>query len=138
LGRVLDDIRGARVGAGLSQEDVGEAVGVSHSRISRLERGAIEHPPVDLLAAVCAVVGLELAIGLIPAGTLSAIGRTMRSWEDCEPCFIRRCAFRRSNLCRFRAICGRGTERSWVEAGSATSKLRRSSPTGRPSYAGSP
>jgi transcriptional regulator with XRE-family HTH domain len=66
--RVIDDIRAARVGAGLSQENVGEAVGVSHSRISRLERGAIEHPPLDLLAAACAVVGLDLAIKAYPGG----------------------------------------------------------------------
>jgi transcriptional regulator with XRE-family HTH domain len=68
LGRVIADIRAARVGAGLSLEDVAEAVGVSHSQLSRLERGAIEHPVVDLLAAVCAVVGLELAIKAYPSG----------------------------------------------------------------------
>jgi hypothetical protein len=33
-----------------------------------LERGAIAHPPVELLAAVCAVVGLELVIRVYPAG----------------------------------------------------------------------
>jgi transcriptional regulator with XRE-family HTH domain len=68
LRRLVDDIRAARVGAGLSQEDVGEAVGASHSRISRLERGAIAHPSVELLAALCAVVGLELAIRAYPSG----------------------------------------------------------------------
>jgi transcriptional regulator with XRE-family HTH domain len=65
---VVDDIRAARVGAGLSQEDVGEAVGVSQSRVSRRDRGATEHPPVDLLAAVCAVVGQELASKAYPSG----------------------------------------------------------------------
>jgi transcriptional regulator with XRE-family HTH domain len=68
LRRLVDDIRSARVGAGLSQEDLGKAIGVSHARISRLERGAIEHPPVDLLAAACAVLGLELAIKAYPSG----------------------------------------------------------------------
>jgi transcriptional regulator with XRE-family HTH domain len=68
LGRVVADVRAARVGAGLSLEAVAEAVGVSHSRISRLERGAIEHPPVDFVAAVCAVVGLDLVIKAYPSG----------------------------------------------------------------------
>jgi transcriptional regulator with XRE-family HTH domain len=68
LGRVVDDARAARVGAGLSQQDVAEAVGVSHSRISRLERGAVQHPPVDFVAAVCAVVALDLVIKAYPSG----------------------------------------------------------------------
>ena len=68
LGRVVADLRAARVGAGLSLEGVAEAVGVSHSRISRLERGTIEHPPIDFLAAACAVVGLELVIKAYPSG----------------------------------------------------------------------
>src|SRR6266516_4198392 len=68
LGRVLADVRAARVSSGLSLESVAEALGASHSRISRLERGAIQHPPVDFVAAVCAVVGLELVIKAYPGG----------------------------------------------------------------------
>ena len=41
---------------------------MSHSRISRLEREAIEHPPLDLLAAVSAVVGLDLVVKAYPSG----------------------------------------------------------------------
>jgi transcriptional regulator with XRE-family HTH domain len=66
--RMIDDVRLARIGAGLSQEAVGRSVGVSHSRISRLERGEISSPDLELLSACCAVVGLDLSIRTYPAG----------------------------------------------------------------------
>jgi transcriptional regulator with XRE-family HTH domain len=68
LVRVLEDIRGARVAAGLSQRRVARAVGVSHSRIRRLERGQLVNPPLDLLAATSAVVGLNLVVKAYPGG----------------------------------------------------------------------
>jgi transcriptional regulator with XRE-family HTH domain len=66
--RVVDDIRQARVAAGLTQEAVGRAIGVSHSRIGRLERGEIGAPDLELIGACCAVVGLDLGIRTFPAG----------------------------------------------------------------------
>jgi transcriptional regulator with XRE-family HTH domain len=68
LVRVLEDVHGARVAAGLSQRRVARAVGVSHSRIRRLEGGQLVDPPLDLLAATCAVVGLNLVIKAYPGG----------------------------------------------------------------------
>jgi transcriptional regulator with XRE-family HTH domain len=66
--RVADDGRLARTGAGLSQADVGRAVGSSHARIGRFERGDVEYPDLEFLAAYCAVLGLDLAIRAYPAG----------------------------------------------------------------------
>jgi transcriptional regulator with XRE-family HTH domain len=66
--RVADDARLARIGAGLSQAEVGRAIGSSHARVGRFERGEVANPTVDFLGAYCAVVGLELAIRAFPAG----------------------------------------------------------------------
>ena len=68
LGRLYEDLRAARIQAGLSQRAVADAVGVSHSRIGRLERAEIERPPWDLLAGMCAVVGLDLVVKAYPGG----------------------------------------------------------------------
>jgi transcriptional regulator with XRE-family HTH domain len=68
LGRLYQDLRAARIGAGLSQRAVADAVGVSHSRIGRLERGELERPPWDLLAGACSVVGLDLVVKAYPGG----------------------------------------------------------------------
>ena len=66
--RVADDARLARIAAGLSQSEVGRAIGASHARVGRFERGEVANPTVDFLGAYCAVVGLELAIRAYPAG----------------------------------------------------------------------
>jgi transcriptional regulator with XRE-family HTH domain len=68
LAHVLEDIRAARVAAGLSQRHVAHAVGASHSRIRRLEGSQIAEPPLELLAATCAVVGLSLVVKAYPGG----------------------------------------------------------------------
>jgi transcriptional regulator with XRE-family HTH domain len=65
---VVEDGRLARIGAGLSQAEVGRAIGSSHARIGRLERGEVAFPDLALLSAYCAVVGLELAVRAYPAG----------------------------------------------------------------------
>ena len=66
--RVIDDGRLARVGAGLTQEDVGEAIGASHARVGRFERGEIAYPDIEFMSAYCAVLGLDLAVRAYPAG----------------------------------------------------------------------
>jgi transcriptional regulator with XRE-family HTH domain len=66
--RLLADIRRSRVAAGLSQREVARAVGVSHSSLSRLERGRVDDPSLAVLGAVCAVVGLDLALKAYPGG----------------------------------------------------------------------
>jgi transcriptional regulator with XRE-family HTH domain len=65
---VVDDGRLARTGAGLSQAEVGRAIGVSHARIGRLERGEVSYPDLGFLGAYCSVLGLDLSIRAYPAG----------------------------------------------------------------------
>ena len=66
--RVADDGRLARIGAGLSQGEVGRAIGASHARVGRLERGEVEFPDIAFLGAYCAAVGLDLTVRAYPAG----------------------------------------------------------------------
>jgi len=66
--RVADDGRLARTGAGLSQEEVGRAIGSSHARVGRFERGDVEYPDLEFLSAYCAVLGLDLSLRAYPAG----------------------------------------------------------------------
>jgi transcriptional regulator with XRE-family HTH domain len=66
--RVSLDGRQARITAGLSQRTVAKAIGVSHSKVGRFERGAIRDPSLEFMAAYCAVVGLDLSIRAYPAG----------------------------------------------------------------------
>ena len=44
-------------------------VGLSHSAIGRMERGAVQRITVDRLALVASVLGMDLRIGLFPTGT---------------------------------------------------------------------
>ena len=66
--RVAIDGRLARIGAGLSQAEVGHAIGSSHSMVGRFERGEVTYPDLAFLAAYCAVLGLDLALRVYPAG----------------------------------------------------------------------
>ena len=66
--RVADDARLARIAAGLSQAEIGRAIGTSHARVGRFERGEVASPSVDFLGAYCAIVGLDLTIRAYPAG----------------------------------------------------------------------
>jgi transcriptional regulator with XRE-family HTH domain len=66
--RVADDGRRARIGAGLSQAEVGRAINASHARVGRFERGEVAFPDLAFIAAYCAVVGLDLAVRAYPAG----------------------------------------------------------------------
>jgi transcriptional regulator with XRE-family HTH domain len=68
LHRVRADVRQARVAAGLSQDVVAKAIGVSHSKVGRFERGSVRDPSLEFMGAYCAVVGLDLAIRAYPAG----------------------------------------------------------------------
>ena len=62
------DARDARRLANLSQEQVGAAVSVSHSHISRIERGLVRNLSIDLAARVAAAVGLDLSLRTFPGG----------------------------------------------------------------------
>lgn len=68
LVRVRREARLARIEAALSQREVARAIGSSHSKVGRFERGEIANPPLDFVGAYCAVVGLELGLRAFPAG----------------------------------------------------------------------
>jgi transcriptional regulator with XRE-family HTH domain len=65
--RLADELRNARIASGLSQRQVSQLIGVSHSAIGRIERGEVN---VDLLvlaaARICSVLGMELSVGCHP------------------------------------------------------------------------
>ena len=64
-----EELRRARFSAGLSQRALGRIVGLSHSAISRLERGELQRVTVERIAVVAAALGLDLRIGLFPSGS---------------------------------------------------------------------
>jgi transcriptional regulator with XRE-family HTH domain len=68
LTRVGEEIRSARHQAGLSQAVLARAVGVHRSTIGRIECGEIPGVSMDLLARLCAVVGLDLSVRAYPRG----------------------------------------------------------------------
>jgi transcriptional regulator with XRE-family HTH domain len=65
---VARELRQARLDRGLSQDRVGSAVGLSGSRVSRLERGLDDSLTFDQAARLLAVVGLELSVRAYPGG----------------------------------------------------------------------
>ena len=67
--RAGEELRQARLAAGLSQRAVGHVVGLSHSAVGRLERGELKRVTVDRIATLAAALGLDLRIGLFPSGS---------------------------------------------------------------------
>ena len=68
LDGIGDELREARVGAGLSQRAVGDVVGVSHTEISRIERGLALRVPYQTLVLVGAALGLDVPLRAYPNG----------------------------------------------------------------------
>jgi transcriptional regulator with XRE-family HTH domain len=66
--KLSDDLRAARVSAGLSQRAVAEALGVSHSLIGRFERHAADESWLEFVSGYAAVVGLEVSLRTYPGG----------------------------------------------------------------------
>ena len=66
--KVGDELRSARIMAGLSQRAVGAAVGCSAAAISRVERGLVPDLTVRFAMRHAAVVGLAFRVDLYPAG----------------------------------------------------------------------
>jgi HTH-type transcriptional regulator / antitoxin HipB len=65
LGR---ELREARRAAGLSQVDVARAAGLSHSTVSRIERGKAPGVSLLTLGRLLSIVGLELTARAYPTG----------------------------------------------------------------------
>lgn len=63
-----EELREARIGAGLSQRQVGASAGISHAHVGRLERGETG-VSIVLLARLLSVVGLRLSARAFPAGS---------------------------------------------------------------------
>lgn len=69
IGRELgEEIRGARLEHGLSQESVARAVGLSRWQVARIEDGNVPNVSLHHLARLLAVVGLELGARAYPGG----------------------------------------------------------------------
>ena len=68
IGSIGREIRDARRSAGISQTFVGRKVAMSHTQVSRLERGLVLGASVRMLARLCRTVGLELAVRAYPGG----------------------------------------------------------------------
>ena len=62
-------LRDPRVALGLSLRSAAKAIGVSPSRLSRLERGIGSDPSMRIICQAARVIGLEASIRLFPAGT---------------------------------------------------------------------
>jgi transcriptional regulator with XRE-family HTH domain len=63
-----EELREARLQACLTQEQVGAAVGVSGSEVSRIEHGQSARVPFEVLCAIAAAVGLDLSLRAYPNG----------------------------------------------------------------------
>jgi len=65
---ILDEARNARLSSGLTQKDVGRALGISAGRVSLMERGKYGSVPFVVVAKFLSVTGLELAARAYPVG----------------------------------------------------------------------
>ncbi len=66
IGVIGSALRTARIGAGLTLEEVGRAVGLSGSQVGRIERSRHEAVTAVQLARIGAVVGLDVRIHAYP------------------------------------------------------------------------
>jgi transcriptional regulator with XRE-family HTH domain len=64
--RVGQELRIARIAAGLSTRHVGRLVGVAHTQILRIEAGLAPHVDIELISRLATVVGCELSMGIHP------------------------------------------------------------------------
>lgn len=63
-----EELRNARLSAGLTQQQVGDAVGLSHTTISRIELGRAPHVSYETLVLIATVLGLDLPLRAFPSG----------------------------------------------------------------------
>lgn len=102
-----DELRNARLSAGVSQASVAAAAGVSQRTVSRYETGAGPHPDLIQAARVARVVGLDLRIQCFAAAT--------RLRDAAHVALIRRFLTRvpRAVPRRLEAAVGPGDQRAW-------------------------
>jgi transcriptional regulator with XRE-family HTH domain len=63
-----DEFREARIQAGLTQHELADAVGISASAISRIERGESPNVAFAILVVIASVLGLDLPLRAFPNG----------------------------------------------------------------------
>ena len=63
-----NELREGRLTAGLTQTELGAAVGISKSEIGRIERGESPHVAYETLALIAAMLGLDLPLRAYPNG----------------------------------------------------------------------
>lgn len=68
LDRLSAEVRTARLNAGLGQIEVAQALGISRSQYSRIERGLSPALSIDLATRMFAIVGQELVVRPYPNG----------------------------------------------------------------------
>jgi transcriptional regulator with XRE-family HTH domain len=68
LEAIGDELRAGRLAAALTQREVGDAVGISHAQVSRIERGLSKRVPYETLVLMGAVLGLDIPLRAFPAG----------------------------------------------------------------------
>jgi transcriptional regulator with XRE-family HTH domain len=68
VNRAVDELRNARLDAGLTQGEVARSVGVTKAQLSRLEAGHVRGVTIQRLSEVASVLGYEVSLGLHPVG----------------------------------------------------------------------
>jgi transcriptional regulator with XRE-family HTH domain len=68
LHRTGEELRTARVGAGLSTRSAARFAGISHTQVRRIESGLAPHVDLAVLGRLAAVLGHELSLGIHPVG----------------------------------------------------------------------
>ena len=65
---VGEELRDARIRAGMTQRQLGDAVGISHAAVSRIERGEATWVSYETLVLMGSVLGLDIPIRAYPSG----------------------------------------------------------------------
>ena len=63
-----EELREARLSAGLSQRQVGASAGISHTEVGRIERATASRVPFVTLSMLGSVLGLDVSIRAYPDG----------------------------------------------------------------------
>jgi transcriptional regulator with XRE-family HTH domain len=61
-----EELREARLAAGLTQSQVGRSIGISHTEVSRIERATTTRVPFETLALIGAVLGQDISLRAYP------------------------------------------------------------------------
>jgi transcriptional regulator with XRE-family HTH domain len=68
LAAMGDELREARLQAGLTQGEAGALIGLSHTHVGRIERGVVDGVPYAVLVRLGAVLGRDVPLRAYPNG----------------------------------------------------------------------